>query len=97
MKKNNYMVGDIVKVNVSFLGEPSGVVAYVYDIYQDFNDKNVNGISIITENGTDLGGFSYDEQKEYLSFVKHTNFHYPFKNVIQLDRDFDKLIKPLFK
>lgn len=88
-----YKVGDIVKIIPSFLGEPEEVLAYVYE---EYNIGSGEGVSVITENGVNLGGFSEDEQKLYLDFVKKSGISYPFTNVINLDRDFNTLIKPLF-
>jgi len=88
-----YKIGDIVKVKSIFLGEPANVLAYVYEEYNlGFGD----GVSIITENGVDLGGFSEEEQDEFLEFVMSTDFHYVFSNVIKLDNDFETYIKPIF-
>lgn len=95
-----YKIGDIVKIKSSFLDEPVNVLGYVYEEYNlagnRNNDWGWNGVSIITENGVDLGGFSADEQKQYLEFVRKSGYHYSFANVIKLDRDFNTQIKPLF-
>lgn len=81
--------GDLVMVTVSFLGnEPQR--AFVYETYQDFDSDSENGVSLILENGTNLGGFSREEQVEYLEFIKSTRINYEFNNVIQLGNDFDK-------
>ena len=103
--KNLYKVGDIVRVKKSFLGEPEGIRGYVYDEYNSGDD---NSVLVVTENGVNLGSFSstcdliFDasdmnsEQIEFLTFLNYSGYKYEFKNVIQLDRDFNKLIKPLF-
>lgn len=80
-------VGDIVQINSSFMGEPVGVLAYIYETYQDFDQPTLKGVSVITKNGKDLGGFSVEEQKTYLQFVRESGVDYEFKNVLQLDRD----------
>jgi len=92
--EQTFVNGDIVRVTAPFLGEPENVLGYVYDEYS--LSGNDHGVSVITENGCDLGGFSEDEQEKYLEFVRKSKYHYQFKNVIQLDRDFDNQIKPLF-
>jgi hypothetical protein len=89
-------VGNIVRINRSFLNEPEGCLGFVYENYQDFDDSSKEGASIITENGVNLGGFSFTEQKIYLEFVEDTGVMYEFKNVIQLDQDFNFHIKLLF-
>lgn len=77
-----FEMGDLVRVTTSFMGEPQGVLAVVYDLYP-------GGVLIITENGADLGVFNEEEQEMYLELEKNTSFNYSFKNVMQLSRDFD--------
>lgn len=89
-------VGDIVRVIPSFLGNPENTLGFVYEIYTDFDDATKNGVSIILENGCDLGGFSFEEQQRYLSFVRKSGLHYDFKNVTKLVDDFQSKIKPAF-
>lgn len=108
MAKNLFKTGDIVRIQKSFLGEPEGIHGYVYEEYNlDFDNI---GVSVVTQNGVNLGGFSactdyviFDtmdfmesEQEQFLTYVRDSGYQYKFKNVIQLDKDFDKLIKPLF-
>ena len=91
-------VGTIVRVNSSFLNEPAGVLAFVYENYS-IGDK-YPGCSLITQNGVNLGGFGIsrpiNEVEQYLEFVRDTGYQYEFKNVFQLDKDFKTIIKPLF-
>lgn len=84
---NAFVKGDVVALEQSFLGEPKGTRAIVYDEYM-IGDHS--GVSIITENGVNLGGFSLEEQIKFLRFLYHTELNYTFSNVIQLDRDFEK-------
>ena len=101
MGKNIYRVGDVVKLNRSFLNEPSGTLGYVYDEYNLDDD----GVMIVTENGVNLGGFSASawadepltsEQADFLTFVRHSNYYYKFENVIKLDRDFKMIHQKVF-
>lgn len=89
-------VGDIVIVTTSFLGNPENMLGFVYETYTDFDNSKKNGVSIILENGCDLGGFSYKEQQMYLSFVRKSGFNYEFKNVTKLRNDFHSKIKLAF-
>ena len=82
---NTYALGSLVTVKVSFLNEPAGVLAYVYEHY-GVGGKHA-GISLITQNGCDLGGFSVDEQDRFLEYYGDTGQVYHFKNVLQLDQD----------
>jgi len=82
--------GDLVRIKRSFIGSKPNCLGYVYDTYPDFDDSSKTGVSIITDDGIDLGGFSYREQKEFLEFVSHTDLLYNFKNVIKLSNDFDE-------
>jgi hypothetical protein len=81
-------LGDVVRINFSILGEPKGVLAYVYEVYTLGGD--IGGVSLITQNGVDLGGFSKDEQESMLSFVRHSGFYYNFVSVMRLADDWRK-------
>jgi len=88
---NKYKVGDIVKLKASFLNEPVGTKAYVYEKYTigKGGRRPEEGVSIITENGIDLGGFSGDEQWNYLEFISHSGFYYEFRSVSWLGVDWN--------
>lgn len=87
-KVNLYRVGDLVKVLWPFLGEEAGVTAYVYETYQlGYPPHESYGVSLITENGCNLGGFSSVEQKMYLEPAGHTDFQYEFRSVSFLADD----------
>lgn len=93
-----YKVGMLVKIKRGFLGEPKNVLGYIYENYTDFNNHREKGCSVITENGVNLGGFSFDEQDMFLEYVENTNHHYNFTNLINLNKDyrsgwFDKIFK----
>lgn len=89
MQLSPYSLGSLVTVKRSFLNEPAGVVAYVYEHYSIDNDTT-QGISLITQNGVDLGGFSLQEQYDYLEYYGDTGQVYTFSNVTQLKIDWDK-------
>lgn len=93
MQKRTLHLGDIVVVKKSFMEEPEGVLAYVYEEY-DIGDGP--GVSIITQNGVNIGGFSPEEIDDYLQYVTHSRVGYHFQNVIKLDDDFPNIIKPIF-
>lgn len=71
----------------SFCGEPVGTRAYVYEIYS-LGEGRWNGVSLITENGVDLGGFSEREQVDFLERIGRTDYRYRFTNMMQLGEDF---------
>lgn len=81
---SSFSLGSLVTVKPSFLNEPENVIAYVYEVY---DRPGLSGISLITQNGTDLGGFSIDEQDRFLEYYGDTGQVYQFKNVIQLAAD----------
>ena len=81
--------GCIVKLKESFLNEPIGTLAYVYENYS-LGEGRWNGVSLITENGVDLGGFSEREQVDYLEAISQTGYRYRFINMIQLGEDYEK-------
>jgi hypothetical protein len=77
-----FQVGTIVTLKMEILGNPKGVKGFVYECYKN------GGISVITEKGTDLGGFSLDEQMNMLSYYTDTGKHYAFRSVMYLADDF---------
>ncbi len=86
-----FQVGTIVTLKVSFMGEPIGTKCFVYENY-----GTDGGLSIISENGKDIGGFAYDEQ-HYLEYWNDSGKYYRFTNVMQLHDDFRKgLFKEFF-
>lgn len=84
---SRFSLGSLVTVKTEFLGEPPGVIAYVYEVY---DKPGISGISLITQNGVDLGGFSIKDQDQYLEYYGDTGQVYHFKNVIQLDQDWNR-------
>lgn len=94
---SQFQPGYVVTVRGEFMGEPENVKAYVYEKYTGgYGKRTYEGVSLITENGKDLGGFSIDEQYRHLTMYGDTGQIYNFKNVSTLVADFEKLIKPLF-
>lgn len=65
-----------------------GEIAYVYEIYQDFDDKTKRGVSLITATGRDTGGWSYAEQQKWLKPMYDTRHPYTFENVTRLAEDY---------
>lgn len=92
MKSNiaSYQIGTLVKVNRSFMGEPEGVIALVYEHY------GAGGLSLITQNGKDLGGFSVEDQDLFLEYWRDTGLVYRFENVMQLNEDWRKGVFKIF-
>lgn len=80
----DFTQGDVVRLPEQWNSE----LGLVYELYADFDDETKYGVSIITESGRDLGGFSHKEQQQYLNLVARTFYEYPFKNVIQLEADY---------
>lgn len=70
-------VGDVVRIET---GPDEGQLAIVYETYPDFADKSKCGVSIITEDNRDLGGWSFEEQGNHLEVVYRSGFEYEFKN-----------------
>ena len=86
----NLTVGDVVALNMPMLGCEIGTRGVVYETYEDFDNKNLKGASIIFENGN-YDGFSVEEQGVFL--VKENVFPYQkkpyeFSNVMKLTEDF---------
>lgn len=86
---DNLVVGQIVYLNREMLGEPVGSKGFVYEVYQDFEDHNLNAVSIIFQNGG-YDGFSFEDQKLFLEVgrVDPRYSTYEFKNVNQVWKDY---------
>ncbi len=66
-------------------------IGYIYGEYED------GWVFVILQDGTDLWGFSIQEQTEYLWRIKPTTVVYTFTNVMQLARDFEAgVFNPVF-
>lgn len=77
-----YQLGDVLRTRADFLDSPAGSRAVVYERYEG------GGISILTEEGNDLGGFSLEDQQQYLEFLYHADgFDYEFRSVHYLYLD----------
>lgn len=84
--------GSLVTIKMPFLGEPAGTICYVYEVY-----GTEGGISLITQNGVDLSGFSLRDQALFLHHWGDTKQVYHFKSVMQLAADWRAgVFKPIF-
>lgn len=81
-------VGDIVRINDNAPFRHAKKIGFVYETYQDFDEPNEFGVQIILEDGEDTGGWSREEQKKFIEFVKSSGIDYEFKNVIRVAEDF---------
>lgn len=81
---SHFSLGSLVTINTEFLNEPAGTICYVYEVY---DRPGLAGISLITQNGVDLGGFSISEQDRFLNYYGDTGQVYKFSSVIRLDID----------
>lgn len=84
---SHFSLGSLVTINSEFLDEPAGTICYVYEVY---DRPGLSGISLITQNGVDLGGFNITEQERFLEYYGDTGKVYGFRSVIQLDADWNK-------
>jgi hypothetical protein len=83
-------LGDKVRINRAFLGSPAGTLGFIYELYGDFDDKTKTGVSILLEDGKDLGGFSFQDQQEFLEYVDEGLGYYKFESVLKLREQFKK-------
>ena len=88
----NLNVGDVVTNTLNVLGCRPGRRGVVYDIYDDFDIPEKNGVSIIFENGK-YDGFSYEEQhlmlkQEPAARIPYKIKDYKFENVMKLSQDY---------
>lgn len=85
----NKLIGSKWKLKKAMLGNEVGIVGYVFNQYNDFDDSSKLGIQIIFPNGQ-YDGFSVEEQKLYLEYVAAGDKYssYQFRNVMDVWRDF---------
>lgn len=81
-------VGDLVKIDSRFRNQNDSGIGLVYEVYEDFDDESKHGVSVLTQEGKDLGGFSFEEQGLYLEVLKSTGMCYEFENVVKLANDY---------
>jgi hypothetical protein len=88
---SEYMVGTAYALKVNMLGNLAGTIGYVFNQYEDYDDKTKLGVQIIFPNG-EYDGFSAKEQERFLEVVgyKWEYCTYQFTNVIQVGIDFAK-------
>lgn len=79
-------VGDLIQLRTPWGNTPAGSRCLVYEIYKIGESL---GVSLISEDGNDLGGFNQVEQGKYLILLKRTGFKYTFKSVNELSSDYD--------
>jgi hypothetical protein len=87
-------VGDVVTNSMPILGNEPGTRGVVYEVYQDFDEPEKQGASIIFENGN-YDGFSAEEQdlmlnEEPVMYIPFWVRGYQFENVMKLTNDFKK-------
>jgi hypothetical protein len=88
-----YQPGSLVTLKKSFLGEPEGTICYVYECY---DKPGLSGVSLLTQNGKDLGGFNIEEQMKYLEYYGDTGMVYNFISVSQLHSDIQRGVLDFF-
>ena len=84
------VVGQKVALTKAMMNESVGSIGFVYEEYQDFDNPQGTGVSIIFQNGS-YDGFSVEEQKLFLEIlpVDQRYTMYDFKNVNILMRDYE--------
>lgn len=85
----NLVVGQRVILNREMLGEHVGSIGFVYEVYNDFDNSDLNAVSIIFQGGG-YDGFSASDQELYLTPLEVDSRYtmYNFKNVNQVWRDY---------
>jgi len=85
------MVGAKFKLLRPMLGANEGDIGYVFNQYEDFDDRTAIGVQVIFPNGN-YDGFSVEEQGLYLEHQGYCLDYagYEFKNVIQVSRDYSQ-------
>lgn len=85
----NLVVGQRVILNREMLGEHVGSIGFVYEVYNDFDNQDLNAVSVIFQGGG-YDGFSVSDQEAYLTLLEVDSRYtmYEFKNVNQVYKDY---------
>lgn len=83
------VIGSKVVLLKDMLGEHGGSVGYVFNVYQDFDNPEKQGVQVIFSGGG-YDGFSQKEQMLYLEYIADDPRYsmYEFKNVLRVEKDF---------
>lgn len=65
-------------------------------MYEVYDRPGLSGISLITQNGVDLGGFSIKEQEQFLNYYGDTGQVYRFVSVTRLAIDWQNGVFKFF-
>lgn len=84
----NLIVGTLVEVDHKF--NPDNLIGLVYETYPDIDYFGGSGVSVILEDGTDLGCFCLNDQIQHLTKIKNTKLVYEFETQIKLYQDYNK-------
>lgn len=82
-------VGTKFRTKIALMGNKPGTIGFAYEAYQDFDDKEKLGVSIVFENG-ETCGFSAEEQETMLEVIGFEEDYsgYVFEHVMKVNRDF---------
>lgn len=78
-------VGDLVVIN-AIIGENE--IGSVGLVYERFPTETGDGVSVILQNGHDIGGFSPEEAQEYLAYSVSTDLQYTYESPQKLMEDY---------
>lgn len=78
-------VGDLVRITVEIGTNPVGRPGIVYE---EFVTETGTGVSVLLENGHDIGGFFPEEAAEYLAYVASTGLTYTYQSPQKLQDDY---------
>lgn len=85
-------VGDVVRVKAhggspeTFMNQPENTLGYIYELYPW---KDGWGVAVISENGMNLGGFSNEDQEDYIVYVSSLEFRYVYEDLPKLKLDWE--------
>lgn len=77
-------VGDIVKLKD---GADKGHYAFIYETFNRNDIQDPHGVSIMTDKGKDLGGWSGSEQEGFMQYIGTSGVSYSFQNALRLYQD----------
>lgn len=90
-----FKVGHLIRLNKRIGFIAAGTLCLIYDRYS-FPGRE--GLSVITKDGVNIGGFGIDEMHLIFSFVRNSFFQYNYANNTQLKMDWkDGMFKTAFE
>ncbi|GAB3272568.1 hypothetical protein GCM10027347_44290 [Larkinella harenae] len=77
-------VGDLIEINHPSFNYKRGVVC---ELYQDYEQRDKFGVSLVLEDFTFTGDWTFAEQCRWMRYIRPTGLTYHYKNELELRSD----------